>query len=735
MKKTVFSLVLALAGSGLLATSCQDMLTPEMDRYATNFSGKDTANFYFGILKGLQEVTEQHLLLGELRGDLVAPTDYTSDSINDIINFRNLEDGENQLLNRAAYYKVINQCNFYLAKVDSMAQKNNKYYMRRELAQVQLVRAWTYLQLVQNYENVPFITRPVDNSNTGWESNPPEGWANADNLLELLEEKGGLSQAYNYSETLGYINYGSFNNGANNFNNALAVFNADLIYGDLYLLRSKGKSDYEKAAYHYHRYITDERTRTMIGSSERATIALDIRTRGKDEKYYSTTSDWRDLVSENNFGGVNEYRTVIPTAANKSFGLLLSRIPQIYGYDVESRSASSSSTSTSNTGENTTTVTATGAVRLTANYKKRQVEPSLSYLSLNQNQFTIFNEWEEGLSLPKEVKYTKLADARLHASAPMVETEKGRIRFLAKQVTDAPTGSENWAGVRTMGFRYGLPIYRRRQIYLRYAEAINRAGYPHHAFAILRDGLSATNLPKFINILEPKEDTIFVDPITRTDIDSIKRVARWGIDTAIGKSKSVTFDELYVAQTKSWLDFSQIVGRAGGIRAAGAGVFTDKDTLWVYNKVVPQRIKDEAARRGGSATIAAAEKVGITPDSVFYTNTNRTYAGQVDRYVVETTISPREYYGATEQEIAAVESLIADELALETAFEGTRYYDLMRIARHRNHAGEDGSSWLAWLISRRNENLKPYENPTQTGALFGFLNNVKNWYLPNPVVK
>ena len=125
------------------------MLTPDMDRYAENFSGKDTVNFYFGILNNVQGMIEQNVLLGELRGDLVKPTEFASDSINDIINFNNLEDGENALLNRAAYYKVINQCNFYLAKADSMALKNNSYYMRRELAQVQLVRAWTYMQLVQ----------------------------------------------------------------------------------------------------------------------------------------------------------------------------------------------------------------------------------------------------------------------------------------------------------------------------------------------------------------------------------------------------------------------------------------------------------------------------------------------------------------------------------------------------------------------------------------------------------
>ena len=105
MKKTIVPLFCALFGLSLATTSCQDMLTPDMDRYAENFSGKDTVNFYFGILNNVQGMIEQNVLLGELRGDLVKPTEFVSDSINDIINFNNLEDGENALLNRAAYYR------------------------------------------------------------------------------------------------------------------------------------------------------------------------------------------------------------------------------------------------------------------------------------------------------------------------------------------------------------------------------------------------------------------------------------------------------------------------------------------------------------------------------------------------------------------------------------------------------------------------------------------------------
>ena len=144
------------------------MLTPDMDRYAEGFSGKDTVAFYMGILSNLQDVAEQNFLLGEIRGDLLDTTMYCSDSIAAIANFDRQPDGENIFLNRAAYYKVINQCNYYLASCQTDASKNDVRYMRKEFAQVELIRAWTYMQLEQAYGEVPFITQPVDNADTGW---------------------------------------------------------------------------------------------------------------------------------------------------------------------------------------------------------------------------------------------------------------------------------------------------------------------------------------------------------------------------------------------------------------------------------------------------------------------------------------------------------------------------------------------------------------------------------------
>ncbi len=697
MKKSFLSLILALVGFGALTTSCEDMLTPDIDRYAENFSGRDTVNFYFGILRNLQGVVEQNVLLGELRGDLVTATEFTNDSINNIINLRDLSDGSSELLNRAAYYKVINQCNFYLSKVDSMALKNNSYYMRRELAQVQLVRAWTYLQLVQQYGSVPFITTPVSSASTGWEQNPPLGFATPDNLLKLLEDHGGLKQAYAYSNGLGYINYPNFKTGAGDFEQALTVFNGDLVYGDLYLLRGASKDDYEQAATHFHRFLDRG---TKFGVTK---LAAAIRRSGDRSDLFDAYSDWHSLYENKNVVKQGQVLTAVPSAANSFFGQVLSRIPQIYGFDASSTTSRDTKESTEKDGKKKVETSSSGSVDLIPNYRSRQVQPANAYLKLNESQVFVYNEFEkDSRNTVKEVKYPELGDIRANQSAPIIITEGGQLRFIQKfnMASNAPDG----AYLRSLPeFTYGIPVYTLRRVYLKYAEAINRAGFPRMAFDVLRSGL-------------------------------VLKLTRPWLVGGIDGDKSVGLSTVVRASEKKYLNFSTFTNKRNvGIHAAGCGVFLDEDTIWVYEKVVAQRIVDEAARQGVSISKPmlvdnAQMKIDTTKIRV---EKAATEAGdEYDQVFLTGILTPSE---PTQAEIAAVETIIADEMALDNAFEGHRYFDLMRIQRHRNKAGDEKvpNSWMAWLISRRDLELKPYEQPTKTGNFYDRI-VTGNWYLPAP---
>ena len=150
-----------------------------------------------------------------------------------------------------------------------------------------------------------------------------------------------------------------------------------------------------------------------------------------------------------------------------------------------------------------------------------------------------------------------------------------------------------------------------------------------------------------------------------------------------------------------------------------------------------QRIEDEAKRTGREndpevlALVKRLREEGKNP--VKLESVPEPDDEALEAEYVEVAAYP-EYSEPTALEINAVETLIADEMALETAFEGTRFFDLVRIASHKNNdtSSPSGTDWLAWLVSRRSLNLKPYENVWQTGSLFGILQSPANWYLRNP---
>lgn len=704
--KSIISLLVFLMSFGLATTSCEDMLTPDMDRNVENFTGRDTVNFYLGILSNVQEMIENNVILGEVRGDLCEPTDYVSDTISAVANFIPTEDAENGLLNRAAYYKVINQCNYYLARVDTMAQKNNIYYMRKEYAQVQAIRAWTYMQLVQNYGTVPFITRPVESAGTGWESNSPEGTVNADNLLDKLLENN-LMRAYEYERTLGLPNYGTFKTGAVDIPHKLTLFPTALVLGDLYLLRGASTSDYERAAAFYYDYLED------AGAIPNGNAGLRVFYNGEDKTYTpNENGDW--VMPTLNYNG--DLITLVPSAANASIGKTLTRVAQIYGFDPHS--------STSSTDQGDAGIALSGQISVQVNYKNRQIAPTPSYINLCQNQIYALQESETKIEYP-----ANLGDCRIDGTIKYMREDGQRRAFIQKFCPRAMSSESYLSGFT---FRYNMPVYRKRQIYLRFAEAINRAGFPRHAFAILRNGLQAKKMPAI------RYDSVQYDDVNKT----FKKVPYLRI-VADGTGY-IGIDEMRRAlDHPDFLDFTDDAKwNSQGIHAFGTGEHNDLDTLYTYDRIVGERMAQEALRAGAPAEAAQRLRYSLLEES----NTPTTGEGEgqptePDRSdYTELPADDPQVPTDLAQQINAVETLIADEMALETAYEGWRYYDLMRIARHKNAdnwgAGVSGTQWMAWLISRRSLDLKPYENPTQYDAtLFGKLSDPNNWFLQSPIYK
>lgn len=722
-------------GVGIATTSCEDMLTPDLTRYTENFSGRDTVYFYNGILRNVQDMVEQNELLGDLRSDLVATTKYTSDSISNIVKYENKRiDGEDQLLNRAAYYKVINQCNFYLAKVDTTAQKNNIKYMKREYAQVLNIRAWAYLQLVQTYGTVPFITKPVDNADTGWEKNP-EKWATADNLLDLLKADLKTANGIEYANGYGYPDYGEYQTGNSNFkvNTKYLRFYSDLILGDLYLLHSANRQDYIEAAKSYYKFLRRYNNSTYNVTGGFATYSRYQLPNGTYQ-YTPNVDSWIGSgLNASSLG--NENITIIPSAANNTFGRVLSRNVQIFGFDPSSRNSTSSDV-------NGGSVSTSGQVTISVNYRSRQVGPSNAYVNLCKAQSYSNTEYASGIA-SNITYFTGVGDARMYGTAPIVETKEGgrdenENRYIMKSAV--PSSVDGSGLAHGASFKHFRSIYRVRQVWLRYAEAINRAGFPRLAFAVLRDGLDHQTLPtltdsiKYINADSTKYHTVTY--LDSTSVENTSRGVFYLGNDEMRRAQAEPEHSLFLPDFENKDNNEWLSNR--GIHEQGCGASSVLDTIFSYKNVVAKRIEEEA-KRTNSLTASVKRKIrNLRRYDVTVGDDTNTGTGDVEEDGEQKEPAPAE---VNPLEVQAVETLIADECALETAYEGSRMFDLIRFARHMNNDASGvpgftptyGTTWLAWKIARRNENLKPYEDPTiYDGSLYTLLLDPSNWYIVSP---
>ena len=712
------------------------MLTPDLTRYNGGGANTDTLYRYWGILKGVQNIAERYVILGESRSDLAVPTPYTSDSVSTIMNFEKPADGSNMLLRAADYYYVINQCNSYLESTDSAITKNGVKYMQREYAQVMAIRAWTYLQLVQNYGSVPFVTQFVEDASTSASLMASATKASKDNLADLLIE-AGLKKALDMQKEWGYINYGEYSTGSSaaKIASKSCVFPIEVILGDLYLL----KGDYVNAATYYYDFMKYN-ANSFNPSSYDCTVYENTNNGNAEYRLSGATyvsifngySDGKGSGRQDptaSASPVYDCVSQVPSAANNTFGTVLIRVPNLFGF----RTSSSQNTETTTNSDGEKVTTTTGSISIEADETYRQIAPSANYQALNMDQsYSLFNMDNNGNSL---IKYaTDFGDARLRVVAPQVNLDGERYRFISKACMSSMVSNSNYSS-RNFSMHYAQTFYRKALVYLRYAEAINRAGFPQHAFALLRDGLSNKTLPYW----EEVETDPNVYEIDKASGDTITLNGKdWTVEenkiplpmnkhyesTAINSHYAYYVDSIEgpLAQTTPYMmyhDVSQFDNNTSGIHSRGCGSISGtQDTIYTYNKMVASKIAEERVRTGLASDMEAVYK------SLFKTVEHTSATGAVIKTEILDPAIPKE-------EIQnAVENIIVDELALETCFEGNRYPDLMRIASHKNAAGLGGSEWLAWKIARRTNSTTDAPSLINEPAIYDKLKSESNWYLP-----
>lgn len=579
MKKVIYFIAAALMVVSFV--SCSDMLDSKSDRYVYDpaLDQKVDSMFYInGILKGVQQAIDQTVLTNELRGDLLSTSANASTDLRRLAAF-DYADG-NQYDSAYVYYRIINNCNYYVAHRDTTLATGSTQVAMKEYAEAKAIRAWAYMQLARTYGSVPFYTTPLTNIASVEEAAK----------LERKDMKGicdALAPDLEQYVNLPVPNWGNFDAGSfKTVATSKMMFPVRLVLGDLYLETGQ----YAKAAEHYFQYL--KKAKAVCGNyvahlnnyPDYLNLSSDVI--NADTYANPNYNSWSSIFSFD-----NETQTYVAMATNKLRGQI-TQLPGLFGYNYYSASDG-----------------------YTYN-EKMSLQPSSAFLDLSNNQ-TYYYQTTNGQTTT--VGSQIIGDMRYHAiknQIPSAETTAAEPVYVIMKYQNA-----------------NIQIYRTAGIYLKLAEAVNRMGHPDVAFAVLKDGWNST--------LE--KDTTYM---TAEGIQFLKTTVPFLTDE----------NEVIFNDEDHGLKYS--LGNQG-IHMRGCG--------YTAGNLSEYRLSTELEKRW-----SALRQKG---------------------YEIPTTAAD-----TLKAKIDAVEDMLCDEMALELAFEGSRFGDLCRIARHKNndnpYTANFGSLWL-----------------------------------------
>ena len=618
-----------------LFTGCSDMLETESTRWNIDpeIGEKTDSGFYaFGILQAMQQLADQYVFQGEMRGDLVKTTPYTDNNLRQLADFSATT--ANKYDSAYVYYRVINNCNYYIAHCDTALYRGSTNVVIDKYVAAKAIRAWAYLQLGRNYKQVPFFTEPLTKISQIDDNTFPE--LTLDGIVAQLASD--LEQYSGYlTPSLGYVGTNAFSVGSPTWESTAKLvaprycfIPVDVVLGDMYLETEQ----FDAAARHYINYLvtTPYDNKSMfvapMASKSLSTGRFgaaddDLPSRMLISAEINTSPAWSGIFARNQ---VNDLVTFIPMAVSRENGPT-TQVPLTFGFNYYATSEENARI---------------GSLR-EPYVEEIQLLPSDALNQLSDSTEYYFYTAHSGQTNNFDsISIAKCGDMRLRSVIQQTMVDDSTKQWIDK-------------------YKYAnIVLYRTSTVWLRLAEAFNRLGMPDAAFAILKDGISDALVSK------NNQDVYYaayMTPETRSKLQTIYPLLS---EANISKFPAAS---------------------ACGIHCHGAGkAASDYATTSYLTGTSPYQLD----RMAGLKMQELAAQFPIT-------------------------------IGTTKQDtINAVEDLICDEMALELAFEGSRWYDLKRLARHKNSAGLYGSNFGGQWLARK----LAFKNPVVS------LEDENNWYLP-----
>ncbi len=623
--------MLLFISAGAITTSCEDMFTNENDLVETNLQPQDTLYQMMGIVRAMQKVAEKSVLLGEVRADLVDINAYTTTALQELSN--NNVSTSNIYNEPADFYSVINSCNIYLAHVDSTQETMGVKKYKKEIIATKCFRAWNYLELAKIYGTVPFFDQPLVTAVEGEEviadnSNRKDLVAICDYFIKDLEPYAYLD------ENNGLLpSYGANVGGVSIRKVFIPV---RLMLAELYLYRgsyTRNQNDFINAVRFYHDYLAF---------------------RGEEIKADANRSRWIGTTLrayESSYGSSNfringdETRVFVPMDTIAYYG-------------------------------NYTDIRPVFNAQFSNNYYA-YVNPSASYLELSQKQLnniyvynsatdvdtfyvsqdkSMFGDFDNPERYVGDLRYSSVLTTIDRSDMYHAEYSTNR-QYISKYLEGSSMSIDDQRA------NY-ITLYRTSNIYLHFAEALNRAGLPETAFAVLKYGISESVLSDSTKV--SKKEYEILQGITSYGFAS--NAADWDEDIFVtrdrqagGESSSGSSQGTGSLRTNQW-----------GIHCLGSGdawcnkfYYIPTDSTGIQPNPVYNPVDEEENPLVDDAKTAYDEAYQQQCKAIEEAN---------EAYLRTDAV--------LQARVAAVDKLILDEEALEGAYEGQRFYDLMRYSMY-----------------------------------------------------
>ena len=649
-KSIILSSVLLVAAC-FVSTSCEDMFTAENKLVTDDLTPQDTVYQMLGIIHAMQSVMDQSILLGEVRADLV---DINSTSSNDLQELSsNVISTSNAYNAPANFYNVINNCNIYLAYVDSTLPNNNSdsnsdlnLYYGKEIIAAKCFRAWAYLELAKIYGQVPFVTEPVTTASA------------AEDIVSDSSSKADLVSICDWliNDLAGHVNCDDNDDLLPSYTETDYFIPVRLMLAELYLWRgsfTQSESDFVEAVRYYHDYLA-------FPNEERTTA----------EPLYSSWENSSTFREPSTHSGSNYTITVVPMDTIAYYGGTYTNLRAVF------------------------------CAQLANNYYA-SVNPSVRLREISNEQIYCIED-DQGTTPDTVIGRPTLEDL---TSVDNPENYVGDLRYSTMYSTTSQSDMyhSEYSKTRQVILKYSdyatrlttdvriaeLPLFRVTTVYLHLAEALNRAGFPETAFCILKYGISDTSLEKYVSDDERERLAAISSVGFSSDAGDWDQDVFVTTDQATGSTEPGSQGQSSIhgyGCGSTWCNTAYYLPTdSSGIVEVPVDTFTSANLLTEADTIAHEALlaEIEAAQETNAAWLASDE--------------------------------------VREQRIAALALMILDEEALELAYEGHRFYDLMRYSK-----ASGNTSYLGEAVSKR-----AGEDEVDS-SLQSLLSTESGWYLTLP---